>query len=273
MTAFSITSSVDVDVDPDTAFAIFTDELGLWVIQGPINFFDTARAYGWRMEPGVGGRIVEVYDVDTGEGLELARITTWEPGRHLAWTSSVDDVSIDVHFTASGGQTHVEVQATIPEGGRDQGGTSWIRMTPVWLGAWCAKRDHVPHEPVKMSRLAVAVYYERPAAAARYLHTTFGFEVAGNLPTEEPVGLSWIELRVGQASLMVFEQPVGEPPTADTHEPWVFVDDLDDHFAHAKAAGATIVKDIWQHGFRAYEAADMEGHRWTFVQASPVMRA
>src|SRR5262249_31387225 len=140
--------------------------------------------------------------------------------------------------------------------------------------AWCAKRDHVPHEPVKMSRLAVAVFYERPAAAARYLLDTFGFDLAGNVPTEEPGdGPSWIELHIRPASPMGFKPPARARPTADTHEPWVFVDDLDSHFAHAKAAGATIVQDIWQHGFRAYEAADVEGHRWTFVQASPVMRA
>ena len=42
--------------------------------------------------------------------------------------------------------------------------------------------------------------------------------------------------------------------------------------AHAQANGAEIVQDIHQHGFRAYDAADPEGHRWTFVQASPLMR-
>ena len=42
-------------------------------------------------------------------------------------------------------------------------------------------------------------------------------------------------------------------------------------FAHAKAAGATIVSEIEQHGYRAYTAEDLEGHRWTFVQARPTM--
>jgi uncharacterized glyoxalase superfamily protein PhnB len=40
------------------------------------------------------------------------------------------------------------------------------------------------------------------------------------------------------------------------------IDDLDAHFAHAKAAGATIVPEIEQYGYRAYTAADLEGRRW-----------
>ena len=56
-----------------------------------------------------------------------------------------------------------------------------------------------------------------------------------------------------------------------THVPWAYVDDLDAHFAHAKTAGATIVSDIEQHGYRAYTAEDLEGHQWTFAQARPTM--
>jgi uncharacterized glyoxalase superfamily protein PhnB len=54
--------------------------------------------------------------------------------------------------------------------------------------------------------------------------------------------------------------------------PWIFVDDLDAHFATASAAGAKIIEPIRQHGYRAYEAEDLEGHRWTFAQARPTMR-
>ena len=61
-------------------------------------------------------------------------------------------------------------------------------------------------------------------------------------------------------------------PVPVTHVPWVYVDDLDAHLAHATAAGAKIVQPIRQHGFRAYQAEDLEGHPWTFVQARPTMR-
>jgi uncharacterized glyoxalase superfamily protein PhnB len=52
----------------------------------------------------------------------------------------------------------------------------------------------------------------------------------------------------------------------------VFVADLDAHLARAIAAGATIVTPIHQHGYRAYTALDVEGYRWTFAQAPPLMQ-
>jgi uncharacterized glyoxalase superfamily protein PhnB len=54
--------------------------------------------------------------------------------------------------------------------------------------------------------------------------------------------------------------------------PWVYVPDLDAHFAHAEAEGATIAAGIHQQGYRAYTAEDLEGRRWTFAQARPTMR-
>ena len=270
----SMSSSIEVAVDPATAFEVFTEELDCWWIQGPINFFDTARAYCMRMEPGVGGRIVEVYDEKTGDGLELGRITVWEPGRRLAWTSSMDDVEIDVRFEESAGGTKVRVQATIPAGGTDEGGTAWVRMTPVWLLDWVRKRDRVPHEPLRMARLAVVVHYAEPAAAGRWLRDVCGLEPASHVPDAEPDDPShaWIEFHVGTCSIILWGREAA--PGADapiTHTPFIFVDDLDAHFAHAKGNGAEIVQDIHQQGYRAYEVADPEGNRWTFAQAGPLM--
>jgi uncharacterized glyoxalase superfamily protein PhnB len=270
-----VNSSIEVAVDPATAFKVFTEELDCWWIQGPINFFDTARAYYKRMEPGVGGRIVEVYDEKTGDGLELARITVWEPGKRVAWTSSLDDVEIDIRFEKSAGGTEVRVQATIPEGGADKGGTAWVRMSPVWLNDWIRKRDHIPHEPLRLARLAVVVHYAKPAAAGRWLRDVFGFEPASSVPEVEPDDPShtWIEFHVGNCSIILWGREAASGAGAPiTHTPFIYVDDLDAHFAHAKTHGAEIIQDIHQQGFRAYEAADPEGNRWTFAQASPLMR-
>ena len=54
-----------------------------------------------------------------------------------------------------------------------------------------------------------------------------------------------------------------------THEPWVFVDDLEAHLTRAREHGATIVQDIQSHGFTSYVALDLEGRRWRFAQARP----
>jgi uncharacterized glyoxalase superfamily protein PhnB len=268
----SVASQVKVAIDPSTAFTVFTDEIDLWWIRGPINNWDSARVVEMRCEPGVGGRLLEIYSEADGDDLELARITAWEPGVRLAWESSVDDVLIEVRFEAVGQGTRVRVQATIPPGGKDEGGTSFVRVTPPWFGAWCAKRDHVPHELRDTARLALAVYYAKPGTAARWLLDAFGFEPAGNLPEAGDETGEWIEFRVGNCSLMVF----GQEDAQDAHAPmshvaWVFVDDLDAHFAKSTAKGARIVEGIQQHGYRAYVAEDLEGRRWTFAQARPTM--
>jgi uncharacterized glyoxalase superfamily protein PhnB len=270
-TSTSVRSSVEVAVDPATAFTVFTGELGLWWMQGPINFYDTTKAWELRMEPGVGGRIMEVHDLGTGEGLEVARITEWEPGRTVAWRSSLDDVEVEVHFEPAAGGTRVRVVASVPDGGRDAGGTAWLR-TLGWFSSWVARRDHVPHEPFRLSRLAVAVYYDRPVAAAHWLMEAFGFEPSSFIPDEEPTDHCWIEFHVGDAALILFKHTGAKGAAPVTHTPWVFVDDLDAHLARATAAGATIVQDIWHHGVRAYEAADPEGRHWSFAQATPRMR-
>ena len=51
----------------------------------------------------------------------------------------------------------------------------------------------------------------------------------------------------------------------------VEVDDVDAHFAKAKAAGATILSEPADQasGIRHYRAEDPEGHRWMFSQDLP----
>ena len=56
------------------------------------------------------------------------------------------------------------------------------------------------------------------------------------------------------------------------HTPWVFFDDLDAHYAHAKSSGARIDAEIMTHGSRTYELTDIEGYRWTIAQATPRMQ-
>jgi uncharacterized glyoxalase superfamily protein PhnB len=266
----SVSSEVEVGIDPHTAFTVFTDEMDLWWKRGPINFHDAARAVEKRCEPGVGGRILEVYDTTSGDALELGRITVWEPGSRLAWTSSVDDVEVEVTFQPTSDGTRVRVDATIPEGASDRGGTSFVRVVPYWFPDWCARRDTAPREPRDLARLAIAVYYRKPATAARWLADAFGFTPAGALPEDDDTH-GWIEFDVGNCSVILFTLDDAANASAVTHVPWVFVDDLDAHLARTQASGATIVQPVHQHGYRAYVAADLEGHRWTFAQARPTM--
>lgn len=275
----SVSSAVEVPVDPDTAFGVFTDELDLWWQRGPINHMAGGRVVAMRCEPGVGGRLLEVYDDATGDALELARITVWDPGKRLAWQSSIDDVQTDVTFEPSDRGTAVRVMARIPEGGADRGGTAWVRVVPKWFGPWCERRDHEPHEVRDLARLALGVSYAKPAAAARWLADTFGFGSPDPLPEgadplpENEYGHPWIEFRLGNSSLMIFKLDEGRPEGAYTHVPWVYVDDVEAHFRRAVDKGATIVTSLdspW--GLPFYVVDDIEGNRWTFVQARPTMR-
>ena len=274
----AVSSQVEVGVDPATAFTAFTEEMDLWWQRGPINFFgDSARIVEVRCESGVGGRIVEVYDrPDSTEGFVRARITEWEPAARIAWDSETDDVQTVVRFEPTSTGTRVVVEHFIPVDGVDRGGTAWSRTVPKWFGRWCEQRDRVPHQLHDIARLSLALYYERPAAAARWLADVFGFRSLDQLPQgDDPLppteyGHPWIEFEIGNARLNIFPLEGGRSAGPATHEGWVYVDDLEAHFAIAKGRGATIVEEIHEYpGSRVYVADDLEGNRWTFLQARP----
>jgi len=274
-------SDVVVAVDPATAFKAFTEEMDLWWQRGPINFWaDAGRVVEVRCEPGVGGRIMEILDDnDSGNHLERARITAWEPGTRLAFASSLDDVLTEVSFEPVSGGTRVTVEHTVPVGGKDEGGTAWSRVVPRWFGDWVEQRDRVPHEQIDIARLSLGLYYARPAAAARWLADVFGFEAASDLPEgadplpDTEYGHPWIEFRIGNSILNVFKLEGERAGDLRTHIPWVYVDDLEAHFARAKGKGASILEEIHAYpGSTVYVADDLEGNRWTFSQARPTMR-
>jgi uncharacterized glyoxalase superfamily protein PhnB len=266
MTELSATASVEVAADPATAFRAFTEEIDLWWLRNPINFWDSGRVTAMRIEPGVGGRVLEVYSGD--DVLELATITDWEPGVLLGYRSSVDDTETRIDFEAVDGGTRVTVVQSLvtPDG---KAFYFWPRVLR-WLPAWVARRDTAPRTPRELDRLAIALYYDDPAAAARWLHEVFAIDSWDTIPAEgeEP---SWIELHVGSAAVLLFKRK--DPrPTATDHNVWVYVDDLQAHFAHAQSHGAKILSEIHHYGYTVYEAEDLEGHPWTFIQARPSQR-
>jgi uncharacterized glyoxalase superfamily protein PhnB len=269
MTERSVSATVEVAVDPISAFTAFTDEIDSWWVRGPINFFDSGRAVAMRIEPGVGGRILEVYDDAKGDALELGRITVWEPGVQLSYRSLVDDTEVDVRFDAVEDGTRVQVtQSLLPDGERAL--YFWPNVLR-WLVPWCQERDRGGAGPREIARLSLALYYEDPAAAARWLAHAFQLDSWSGIPAEgdEP---EWIELHHGNVAVLLFPLEGRRPQeTPVTDMPWAYVDDLDAHFAHAKSAGATITSEIEQHGYRAYTAEDLEGRPWTFAQARPTM--
>ncbi|HEX8647845.1 MAG TPA: SRPBCC domain-containing protein [Thermoleophilaceae bacterium] len=116
MTAPVATAEVVVNATPDHAFAIFTDEIGLWWRTGTPYWNDAERGKTVRIEPHVGGRFMEVYDLDTGEGFEVGRVTTWQPGERLAFTWTQADwpsgttTTIELTFEPADGGTRVRLE-------------------------------------------------------------------------------------------------------------------------------------------------------------------
>ena len=107
----------------------------------------------------------------------------------------------------------------------------------------------------------------------------FGFESVDDLPEgpdplpEGEYGHPVDRVQVGNAGLKVFKLEGEGAGDVHTHVPWVYVDDLESHFAQAKGNGATIVEEIHPYpGSSVYVADDLEGDRWTFSQARPTMR-
>ncbi|GIG56368.1 ligand-binding SRPBCC domain protein [Longispora fulva] len=110
------TAAVEVACDPETAFEVFTRDIGAWWRRGTHYWNDAERGVAMRFEPHVGGRLVEVYDATSGEGLEIGRISAWEPGRRLVfgwrtadWPAGVS-TEVAVSFEAAGGGTRVVIE-------------------------------------------------------------------------------------------------------------------------------------------------------------------
>jgi Activator of Hsp90 ATPase homolog 1-like protein len=92
----SVRVSVTVDVDPETAFEIFTGEIDEWYRKGVSLLTSRDRSRTLRFEPGVGGRLVELGRNETTL-VERGRITVWEPGVQLVFVD-LKQTEVDVRF-------------------------------------------------------------------------------------------------------------------------------------------------------------------------------
>src|SRR5262249_23086671 len=76
-----------------------------------------------RIEAGIGGRVVEGYDLDSGTGFEVGCVTVWEPGRRLAltWTQNgwPDGASSDIEGTFA--PSHAGTPVRVTHSGRERG--------------------------------------------------------------------------------------------------------------------------------------------------------
>ncbi len=139
--------------------------------------------------------------------------------------------------------------------------------------------------PQGWPRISSALYYDDAAAAIDWICKAFDFEV--RIKVEGEAGrIVHSELTYGEGLIMVGDAklksggpsplPIKSPRSllgTNTQSLCVFVDDVDAHCEHARAAGAKIIDEPTTHDYgedhwadRTYRAEDVEGHHWWFMQ-------
>ena len=103
------------------------------------------------------------------------------------------------------------------------------------------------------------------------------------MPGDEEKGwgmLCWLDFGDGVVMIGRANHPVHQiySPSEVGHSTvmiQVRVDNIDEHYAHAVAEGATITMELEDvfYGERRYEATDLDGHRWHFGESHNAIRA
>ena len=145
--------------------------------------------------------------------------------------------------------------------------------------------DLMENPPDGWPRIAPAVFYDDAAAAIDWLTRAFGFEVQVRVENDRgQIAHSQLVLdggliMVGQVGLRpdrTYPQSPCAVGGANTQALAVYVDDVDAHCEQARSAGAAITVEpatqdygegYWKD--RTYEARDLEGHHWWFMQRLP----
>jgi PhnB protein len=127
------------------------------------------------------------------------------------------------------------------------------------------------------------IAYENAADAMNWLVRAFGFVEKKRL-TDKEGRVVHGELELSGSIVMVatptpdYQGPKRHAEACEQAQRWlkvpwvidgvlVYVDDIDMHFKNAQAHGALILSPVENGGVgRLYRAADLEGHRWMFIQ-------
>ena len=129
------------------------------------------------------------------------------------------------------------------------------------------------------------ISYEDVGAAVDWLTNAFGFRETGERYTDEEGRVTHAEIELDGALVYLgwpgpdYHSPDHHAKECDHAREWlkvpyvvdgvhIYVDDLDAHYERAKVAGARILREPQDEPYgRLYNAADLEGHRWMFMQA------
>jgi len=128
-------------------------------------------------------------------------------------------------------------------------------------------------EPTHRPTIVPQLPYEDIGAALSFLERAFGFReiLTSRLVSQDGViGHAMVEFGDGVIGIGTHGAHGAISPKSagiETQYISVSVTDVDAHYQRALAAGARIAHGPHSHsGYRAYEALDLEGHRWRFLQ-------
>jgi PhnB protein len=125
--------------------------------------------------------------------------------------------------------------------------------------------------PEGMSQVIPYLFCRDVPQAVEWLVRAFGFEKI--MVTPAGPGRHHGEVRFGSGVVMLgtaadeFGSKSPRDAKARTHGTFVYLADVDAHFARAKAAGAEIVEGLSDQEYgRTYWARDPDGHDWFFTR-------
>jgi len=129
-------------------------------------------------------------------------------------------------------------------------------------------------QPMRRPTIIPRLPYENVGAALSFLERAFGFrEVAAARGVRADGAIDYTMVEFGDGMIGLGAQGAHgafSPKRAGTATQYitVHVDDIDAHHQRALASGAEIVSRLHDHlqDYRVYEALDLEGHRWRFLQ-------
>ncbi|MBX3192065.1 MAG: SRPBCC domain-containing protein [Labilithrix sp.] len=154
--------SVLVEVPPDAAFRIFTEEIDQWWRRG-LRYRVAGKRRGIiRLEGGVGGRLFESFEGASGtKVVETGKVTAWDPPKRLVFEwravnfASAEKTEVEIVFEPSPSGTRVTVvhrgwAAIRPDHPARHGleVSPFIRMMGMWWGdLMTSMREHAAADP------------------------------------------------------------------------------------------------------------------------------
>jgi uncharacterized glyoxalase superfamily protein PhnB len=118
-------------------------------------------------------------------------------------------------------------------------------------------------------------YHDAPAAM-EWLAKAFGFQKQFVVPMPDG-SIAHAQMVFGPGAIMlgsIGDEP-GNPWADCRQGTYVYVPDVEAHYARATAAGAKIVRELQDtpHGSREYSVLDIEGYLWSFGTYRPELGA